>query len=127
MSLILTAAPAAEPVSLAEAKAHLRVDHNNDDAYISSLIVTSRLQIEAALGLALVAQSWTWTIDAWPGATGVALPMSPVRSIDAVKIRGIDGTQRTLETWRYVLDGTGQPARLLPTAARLPDLISGMN
>ena len=51
MSLVMTSGPALEPVSLAEAKAHLRLDDVAEDALLQSLIVTSRLHIEAALGL----------------------------------------------------------------------------
>jgi hypothetical protein len=60
MAFTQTAAPAAEPLSLDDAKAYLRVDHGDDDTFISSLIVTSRLQVETALDLALIQQSWRW-------------------------------------------------------------------
>ena len=53
MSLVMTGAPALEPVTLAEAKAHLRVDNALEDTFITSLITTSRLQVEAILGAAL--------------------------------------------------------------------------
>lgn len=66
MPLILTDGPAVEPVTLAEAKAHLRVDGTAEDTLIGSLIVTSRLHVEAAMGLALVTQSWSVFLDAWP-------------------------------------------------------------
>ena len=146
MSLVLTAAPAVEPASLAEVKAHMRIDQIAEDAFIQSLIVTSRLHIEAALGLALIDQSWSWTIDAWPAGlavglpidmqngaigladqfimrsrdAGVALPMRPVRTIDSIKLMAIDGTQSVLAPTRYVLDGTSHPARLLPRTMLLP-------
>lgn len=120
MSLVLTAPPAVEPVSLAEAKAHLRVDSTAEDALVSSLIVTSRLHIEAALALALVTQSWTWTIDAWQHGRSIALPMRPVASIDGVSIAGRDGTRIDLAPSDYVLDGSAAPARLTSLAERFP-------
>ena len=54
MSLVMTGAPALEPVTLAEAKTHLRVGSALEDVFIASLITTSRLQVEAILGLALI-------------------------------------------------------------------------
>lgn len=120
MSLVLTAGPAVEPVSLAEAKAHLRIDGTAEDGFIQSLIVTSRLHIEAALGLALIEQDWSWTLDAWPLEPGVALPMRPVSAIQSVRVVAADISHATVDPARYVLDGHGNPARLLPTTLPLP-------
>ena len=113
MSMAMTAAPAVEPVTLAEAKAQLRVDGNAEDAYITSLIVTSRLQIEAALGLALITQRWRLTLDDWPGAGVVELPMRPVQSIESIAISHGDGAASLLPGASYHLDGMAQPARLV--------------
>jgi hypothetical protein len=66
MPLILTAAPAAEPVSLAEAKAFLRVAHADEDVLISDLVQSAREPVEAVPGLALITQSWRVPLDAWP-------------------------------------------------------------
>ena len=85
MALVLTSGPAVEPVTLAEAKAHLRVDGSAEDTLIGSLIVTSRLHVEAALGLALITQSWSYFLDAWPPGRELALPLRPVQSIAAVQ------------------------------------------
>lgn len=41
MPSILLTAPAAEPLSLAEAKAFLRVEHNDDDDVIGALIASA--------------------------------------------------------------------------------------
>ena len=51
---------------MAEAKAHLRVDGTDEDTLIASLILTSRLHVETALGLALITQSWRLLLDRWP-------------------------------------------------------------
>jgi uncharacterized phiE125 gp8 family phage protein len=113
MALVLTAPPAVEPVTLAEAKAHLRVDGSAEDTLIASLIITSRLHIEAALGLALVTQSWSYFIDAWPRGPQLSLPLRPVQSIGAVKLYAADETVTILPADTYFLDGAATPARLV--------------
>lgn len=114
MGLVLTAAPAVEPVTVDEAKAHLRIDHAEEDALLASLITTSRLHIEAALNLAMITQGWCWRFDKWPDAKVVALPMRPVQSVEAVRIRPADGAVETLSVEDFMLDGSA-PARLIST------------
>lgn len=110
--MAMTAAPAVEPVTLAEAKAQLRVDGTAEDAFITSLIVTSRLQIEAALGLALVTQSWRLTLDDWPGTGEIELPVRPVQSVVAIEIAAGGGTV-ALDAGSYHLDGQGHRPRIV--------------
>jgi uncharacterized phiE125 gp8 family phage protein len=117
MALVLTSGPAAEPVTLAEAKAHLRVDSDAEDTLISSLIITSRLHIEAALGLAFITQGWSYFIDAWPPTGEIRLPLRPVQSIAAVRLYAADESIETVPADTYVLDGSGTPARLVRNAA----------
>ncbi|MCB2114437.1 MAG: head-tail connector protein [Parvularculaceae bacterium] len=85
MSLTLTAPPIAEPVSLAELKEHLRIEHSAEDALIAGLGLAARQTIEARWRIAMAAQSWRLTLDQAPDCA-VALPISPVISIDAVGI-----------------------------------------
>ena len=113
MALVLTSGPAIEPVTLAEAKAHLRVDGSAEDTLIGSLIITSRLYIEAALGLALITQSWSSFLDAWPPGNQLALPLRPVQSIAAVKLYAADESVATVSADTYQLDGAAVPARLV--------------
>ena len=108
MALVLTSGPAVEPVSLAEAKAHLRVDGSAEDTLIASLIVTSRLHVEAALGLALITQSWSWYLDAWPAGPPSGCPCAPSRASPPSALRA-DGAVETLE-----------PGPLPPRRRRLP-------
>ena len=113
MALVLTSGPASEPVTLAEAKTHLRVDGSAEDTLIASLIITSRLHIEAALGVALITQSWSYFLDAWPAGHQLSLPLRPVQSIAAVKLYAADESVITLAPDTYLLDGAATPARLV--------------
>jgi uncharacterized phiE125 gp8 family phage protein len=113
MALIMTSGPAYEPITLAEAKLHLRVDTTAEDGLISSLILTSRLHVETALDLALITQSWSYFLDAWPGDPIINLPLRPVQSINAVRLYADDGTYETIAPSRYLLDGGSTPARMV--------------
>ena len=117
MTLVLTSGPAVEPVSLAEAKLHLRVDANSEDTLISSLIITSRLHVEAALGLALITQSWSYFLDAWPAGASVKLPLRPIQSVTAVKLYAPDDSAETLAPDTYQIDGAAAPPRVIRQGA----------
>jgi uncharacterized phiE125 gp8 family phage protein len=113
MSLVMTSGPALEPVGLAEAKAHLRFDGTAEDALIQSLIITSRLHIEAALGLALITQSWSYFLDRWPRGGRITLPLRPVAAIAHVRVWNADGGSVTVDPAGLLLDGQGMPPRLV--------------
>jgi uncharacterized phiE125 gp8 family phage protein len=113
MSLVPLAAPAQEPVSLADAKAHLRVDIPDDDALISRLITGARSELERGLGRALITQTWTLWLDAWPPGFTVPLPLAPVQSIEQVRIYASDDSFSILPATGYLLDGQGAPPRLI--------------
>ncbi len=89
MTSYLLAGPAEEPVSLAEAKAFLKVDGNDEDGLITTLIGAARLHVEGVTGRALVAQSWRIVLDDWPDHGVVRLPVSPLISVTS--IAAIDG------------------------------------
>lgn len=115
MALVMTAAPAAEPIGLSEAKAHLRVDAADEDALIASLIAAARLLVERTLGLALVTQGCSYFLDAWPERGCIALPLSPVQTVTAVTVHDRDGGATALEAESYAVDVLSSPARLVLT------------
>ncbi|MDX2308469.1 MAG: head-tail connector protein [Hyphomicrobium sp.] len=120
MTLLFLSGPSVEPVSLAEAKAHLKVDTADEDALIGSLILTSRLHAEAALGLAFIQQQWRLLLDTWPPGGAVTLPLRPVTSIDAVRVLASDGTPTTLPPSSYALEPGARRQRLIPESANWP-------
>ena len=113
MAIVLTSPPAQEPVSLADAKLHLRVDISDDDTLISTLITGARSELERGLGRALITQSYTYLFDAWPDGFAVKLPIAPVQSVDQVRVYARDGSFTILSPGIYLLDGLGSPPRLI--------------
>lgn len=79
MSLVLETGPVAEPLTLAEVKAFLRVDASDEDGLINGLISAARMQVEAQAHLALLTQSWIWRPHAV--ATQMDLPLGPLQSV----------------------------------------------
>jgi len=84
----LLAGPAEEPVSLAEARAFLRLDGTAEDGLVTTLIAAARLHLEGTTGRALVRQSWRLVLDRWPMEQALRLPVSPV--LDLVAVRAFD-------------------------------------
>jgi len=113
MATVLTAAPAQESVSLADAKTYLRVDVTDDDALIGNLITAARSELERGLGRAFITQSWTYFLDAWPTGFALPLPIAPVQSVDQVRVYALDDTFAILPPSSYLLDGLGSPPRLI--------------
>jgi uncharacterized phiE125 gp8 family phage protein len=120
MALVLTSDPTSEPVTVAEAKAHLRVDAANEDTLIASLILTSRLHVETALGLALLTQSWQLLLDRWPPEKDLQLPLRPLQSIDAVRVFPAEGAATVIDPSDYLADTASVPPRLIRTGVIWP-------
>lgn len=111
---VLVTAPSAEPVTLAEAKAHLRVDDTNSDSKITSLIKAARLTAENFMQRALCLRTYRLTLDRFPQyLCPLDLPMSPVLSIDSVKYYDTSGTLVTWSSAEYILEADSEPARLV--------------
>ncbi|MEL7609497.1 MAG: head-tail connector protein [Bacillota bacterium] len=93
--------PAAEPVSLADAKLHLRADGTAEDTLISNLIVAAREHCEDETRRALVEQ----TIEAYPQAFGDPLPRPPMRDVLSVVYKDSSGVEHTLTAGQdYLVD-----------------------
>ncbi len=120
MALKLLSGPALEPVSLREAKAHLRVDHADEDLAIAGFITSSRMQIEAVLDAALVRQQWRWTADSWPLNTVVEPALRPLLSVDAVRVRDAGGVATVLDPADYHVGAAGGPVRIVPASGHWP-------
>lgn len=118
MLTILTP-PAVEPITLVEAKAHLRVTHDLDDADIADQIAAARELCEGATSRSFITTQWRLTLDDFPRscAQTIALPRAPVLSIDAVSYLDPDGARQTVDPTAYDFE-PGDGAKLTPAHGR---------
>lgn len=107
MPSILLTAPALEPISLAEAKAFLRVEHDDDDDVIAALAAGARIYVEAQTRRALITQGWRLTRDAWPPTGRIAVRPGPLQSLDAARVYGGDGEPIELDVAGFFPDMAG--------------------
>jgi uncharacterized phiE125 gp8 family phage protein len=112
MWLNRTTAPAAAPITLAEAKSHLRVFHAAEDAYIEALIGVATDYVDGrggALGRALITQSWEYRRDAFPWECPecfwgpIVLPFPPLQTVQSVKYIDGAGVLQTLDAAGYAV------------------------
>jgi uncharacterized phiE125 gp8 family phage protein len=122
MTLIRTVAPAVEPVTVAEAKAFLRIGTSTEDDLLAGLVKAAREDLERATGLALIEQDWRLAVDALPASDLVKLRRHPVREILSVTAYGSEGEASLVDPADYQADLASRPARLLflarPAVAR---------
>ncbi len=120
MPSILLTAPAAEPLTLAEAKEFLRIEHADDDGLIASLITGARGHVEAATRRALITQVWRHIADAWPESGCLEVLPAPLRAVLAARVYRSDGATLALDADAFVADLARAPAVLAFTARALP-------
>lgn len=112
MTSYLLAGPAAEPVALAEAKAFLRVDGTDEDAFISTLVTAARLHVEGTTGQALIAQSWRVVLNGWPDDRTIKLPVAPLISLTGVTAYNADGVGTSLAIGQFQPAPSSAPASI---------------
>lgn len=104
--------PAAEPIHLDEAKAHLRVDYTDEDALITALITAAREAVEQYTGRTLVRQTRRMVLDAFPEV--IALRSSPLRAVESITYVDTDGVTQTLAASGYRVDDVSGVPRIMP-------------
>lgn len=122
MSAIILVPPTAEPLSVAEAKAFLRVDHDDDDAVIAALIAAARGHLEALTRRALLLQTWRVVLDRWPADGRVRLRIGPLRAVLAARVFDAAGEAHAIDTEVFVVDAAADliasPCWALPAPGR---------
>ena len=121
-------APASLPVSVTEARSQMRVEHDEDDLYISGLIDAAVAYVDAGgvLGRAMISQSWAQTGQHW--AKRVPVTMTPVQALTAVKYYDTDNALQTatLSDFRLIggaNDSYVEPVSSWPATFNRPDAL----
>ena len=112
MILTLITGPGSEPVTVAEAKLHVRQDGSADDALLDAMVVAAREMAEAITRRALISQTWEYRLDSWPAGDVLHLPLAPLQSVTSIKYVDEDGAESTLSADDYVVDSYSEPGRV---------------
>lgn len=108
---LLITAPKFEPITLAEAKLHLKVDSTDvdDDDIITAIITTARESVEDYTRRHLITQTWDYPLKAWPKDNFIKIPGGNLQSVTSIKWKDTDGTETTMVvTTEYLVETNGE-------------------
>jgi uncharacterized phiE125 gp8 family phage protein len=122
VGLVTVTPPASDPLSLAEAKAHLRVTGTEEDGLLAGYILAAREFVENATHRRLVTQTLDFTVDdGWPCVIArgyyrsrIELPIQPVASVTSISYVDGSGATQTLASNQYVVRTDGPVAFIEP-------------
>lgn len=104
--------PIEEPITLDDAKDHLRVDGTDEDALIMAYIKAARRQCELVARRAMVTQTWELALEAWPAGCYIQLPYPPLQSVTSVTYVDSAGVSAVMSSADYLVDTYRQPGRV---------------
>lgn len=136
MFLSLITPATSEPLTLQEAKEHLRVDDDAQNARISNLITMAREIVEVQTHRQIMSATWRLTMDHFPGRLpfwpqgvrrekawergrftvdrAILLKLPPIQSVTSIVYVDTNGTQQTLSPSQYIVDTYKEPGRIAP-------------
>lgn len=117
MPLQLVTPPALEPVTLSEARLHLRVDTADDDPLIDALISAARLHAEMLTARQFLPARWRLVLDRFTPM--VLLNRSPVVSVVSVRYLDMGGLWQIMPATDYVVESSSEPARITPAFGKI--------
>jgi len=112
-SCVVTVEPSIEPVSLAMAKLHCKIDLNDDDTLISALITTARQWCESRLSQQFITATRKLYLDGLSHYE-ITLPYSPIQAVSSITYVDSGGTTQTWSSSLYDVDSHTRPGRIRP-------------
>ncbi len=117
-SLVRVTAPATAPISLAEAKAQMRVEGGDEDSIIQRLIdaAVAFVDVQGVLGFAMITQTWAEWLG--PNQSTVYLSLGPVQSVSSIKYYDTDGNLQTATLADFNIFGTPNRISIAPKTSK---------
>lgn len=113
--LKLVSAPSVRPISLSEARDHLRVTTTDEDDYIELVIKSATDYYERFTWLQIITAEYELFLDEFPiGDIPIELPRPPFQSITDIKFVNEDGVTETWANNLYELDTSLIPGLVRP-------------
>lgn len=110
--LVCIEQPEGEPVTLAEAKDHCRVDGSDEDTKIERLIVAARESAENFTERSFLPTGWKLYLDCW-GGTEISIPRAPLTDIEGIVYVDTNGDEQTLSPNYYQVDEAKERGRVV--------------
>lgn len=122
MALKVSVSSTAEPITLLDAKDHLRVSSSADDPLIMSYIAAARDWIENRTRRTCANKTYHLTLDDWPLGGEIVLPRSPLNGSTRVIVQYLPTTAAstgylTLASTNYIVDDQNEPGKLVLKSA----------
>jgi uncharacterized phiE125 gp8 family phage protein len=102
------------PVTVSEAKSHLRIDSSDDDSYISALVGAARNIAENYTNRSFYTQTWVMTLPYFPYGS-IELKRGEVQSITSLKYYDSDNSLQTWDATNYRLDNSSDIGLIEPS------------
>lgn len=112
MSLVLVT-PGTPAITLAQAKAHLRVDHADEDALISALVAAATAHAELWTSKTFEPSTWDFVIDRFPRCE-IGIPKTPVQEIVSISYVDAAGMDQVVAPTDYAVDLASESAWIVP-------------
>lgn len=101
------------PVTLDDAKDHLRIDGTQDDDTLTANLSAACDYIERETRQQLVARDFLMVLDSFPAERFTKLPKPPLLSVASVKYTDATGTEQTIDPAAYTVDAVTIPGRIV--------------
>ena len=114
---VVVTPPAAEPITVAQAKDHLRVTIDDDDTPIGEIIEGARTRAEEYSGYSIMPQTLRLDLNCFPAAgKAIEIDHGPIRSITSVGYVDVNGDSQTWDSAEYQVQLGGRPGLLKPAS-----------